>query len=55
MIAAMSAVENDAMALRFDDFLLAHMKPGDIVTHCYHGRAHGIMGQEKRGSVGSGI
>src|SRR5580698_7499023 len=27
--------------------LLAHMKPGDIVTHCYHGRAHGIMGQEK--------
>src|SRR3954453_12926836 len=28
--------------------LLAHMKPGDIVTHCYHGRAHGIMGQEKQ-------
>ena len=27
--------------------LLAHMKPGDIVTHCYHGRAHGIMGNEK--------
>lgn len=27
--------------------LLEHMKPGDIVTHCYHGRAHGIMGQEK--------
>jgi dihydroorotase len=27
--------------------LIAHMKPGDIVTHCYHGRAHGIMGQEK--------
>ena len=24
--------------------LLAHMKTGDIVTHCYHGRAHGIMG-----------
>ena len=24
------------------------MKPGDIVTHCYHGRAHGIMGQEKQ-------
>ena len=23
--------------------LLAHMKAGDIVTHCYHGRAHGIM------------
>lgn len=28
--------------------LIEHMKPGDIVTHCYHGRAHGIMGQEKR-------
>src|SRR5438105_2607875 len=28
--------------------LLAHMKPGDIVTHCYHGRAPGIMGQEKQ-------
>jgi dihydroorotase len=27
--------------------LIAHMKPGDIVTHCYHGRANGIMGQEK--------
>lgn len=27
--------------------LVEHMKPGDIVTHCYHGRAHGIMGQEK--------
>jgi dihydroorotase len=27
--------------------LIAHMKPGDIVTHCYHGRNHGIMGQEK--------
>jgi len=27
--------------------LIEHMKPGDIVTHCYHGRAHGIMGQEK--------
>jgi dihydroorotase len=24
------------------------MKSGDIVTHCYHGRAHGIMGQEKQ-------
>src|SRR5258708_26612432 len=23
-------------------------KPGDIVTHCYHGRANGIMGQEKQ-------
>jgi dihydroorotase len=28
--------------------LVEHMKPGDIVTHCYHGRAHGIMGQEKQ-------
>ena len=28
--------------------LLEQMKPGDIVTHCYHGRAHGIMGQEKQ-------
>jgi dihydroorotase len=28
--------------------LLAHMKPGDIVTHCYHGRSHGIMGHEKK-------
>jgi len=28
--------------------LLEHMKPGDIITHCYHGRAHGIMGQEKQ-------
>jgi dihydroorotase len=28
--------------------LIAHMKPGDIVTHCYHGRSHGIMGQEKQ-------
>ena len=28
--------------------ILAEMKPGDIVTHCYHGRAHGIMGQEKQ-------
>ena len=27
--------------------LIEHMKPGDIVTHCYHGRAHGIMGNEK--------
>jgi dihydroorotase len=27
--------------------LLEHMQPGDIVTHCYHGRAHGIMGNEK--------
>jgi len=28
--------------------LIEHMKPGDIVTHCYHGRANGIMGQEKQ-------
>jgi len=28
--------------------LVAHMKPGDIVTHCYHGRNHGILGQEKQ-------
>lgn len=28
--------------------LIEHMKPGDIVTHCYHGRAHGIMGSEKK-------
>ncbi len=28
--------------------LIAHMKLGDIVTHCYHGRNHGIMGQEKQ-------
>ena len=27
--------------------ILAEMAPGDIITHCYHGRAHGIMGQEK--------
>ena len=27
--------------------LIEHMIPGDIVTHCYHGRANGIMGQEK--------
>ncbi|MEI7711147.1 MAG: amidohydrolase/deacetylase family metallohydrolase [Rhodospirillales bacterium] len=27
--------------------LIAEMKAGDIVTHCYHGRANGIMGQEK--------
>lgn len=28
--------------------LIEHMKPGDIVTHCYHGRNNGIMGQEKQ-------
>ena len=27
--------------------ILACMKPGDIVTHCFHGRRHGIMGPEK--------
>jgi dihydroorotase len=27
--------------------IVAEMAPGDIVTHCYHGRANGIMGQEK--------
>jgi dihydroorotase len=27
--------------------ILAEMAPGDIVTHCYHGRANGIMGPEK--------
>jgi len=40
--------------------ILAEMKPGDIVTHCYHGRANGIMGPEKqlvlkRWSRGSGM
>jgi dihydroorotase len=28
--------------------MLAHMKPGDIVTHCLHGRNHGIMGPEQQ-------
>ena len=28
--------------------ILAHMKPGDIVTHCLHGRGHGIMGLERQ-------
>lgn len=28
--------------------ILAEMAPGDIVTHCYHGRANGIMGPEKQ-------
>src|SRR5262249_56243732 len=28
--------------------ILAHMKPGDIVTHCLHGRNHGIMGPEQQ-------
>jgi dihydroorotase len=28
--------------------ILAEMAPGDIVTHCYHSRANGIMGEEKQ-------
>jgi len=28
--------------------ILAEMAPGDIITHCYHGRANGIMGPEKQ-------
>jgi dihydroorotase len=28
--------------------ILAEMKPGDIVTHCFHGSEHGIMGPEKQ-------
>jgi len=28
--------------------ILAEMAPGDIITHCYHGRANGIMGQEEQ-------
>jgi dihydroorotase len=28
--------------------ILAEMIPGDIITHCYHGRAHGIMGNEEK-------
>ena len=28
--------------------ILAEMIPGDIITHCYHGRAHGIIGEEKQ-------
>src|SRR5262249_10240118 len=28
--------------------ILAHMKPGDIITHCFHGHEHGIMGPEKQ-------
>jgi dihydroorotase len=27
--------------------ILAWMKPGDIITHCFHGREHGIMGPAK--------
>jgi dihydroorotase len=28
--------------------ILAFMKPGDIITHCFHGREHGIMGPERQ-------
>ena len=28
--------------------ILAELAPGDIITHCYHGRANGIMGAEKQ-------
>jgi dihydroorotase len=28
--------------------LLEFMRPGDIVSHCYHGYPNGIMGPEKR-------
>jgi dihydroorotase len=28
--------------------ILAFMKPGDIITHCFHGQGHGIMGPEKQ-------
>ena len=28
--------------------ILTEMAPGDIITHCYHGRANGIMGAEKQ-------
>src|SRR5580693_5555121 len=28
--------------------ILAEMAPGDIITHCYHGRANGIMGAAKQ-------
>jgi dihydroorotase len=28
--------------------ILAFMKPGDIITHCFHGRDHGIMGPERQ-------
>jgi dihydroorotase len=29
--------------------ILAELRPGDLVTHCYHGRAHGIL--DAHGSV----
>lgn len=28
--------------------ILAFLKPGDIVTHCFHGFTHGIIGQDKK-------
>jgi dihydroorotase len=28
--------------------ILGFMKPGDIITHCFHGGDHGIMGPEKQ-------
>jgi dihydroorotase len=28
--------------------ILEHYKPGDIITHCYHGGANGIMGPERQ-------
>src|SRR5438552_173068 len=28
--------------------ILACMKPGDIITRCFHGQDHGIMGPEKQ-------
>ncbi len=29
--------------------ILAHMRPGDLLTHCFHGRRHGIL--DDRGDV----
>src|SRR5258708_22346827 len=28
--------------------ILKHYKPGDIITHCYHGGTNGIMGPERQ-------
>ena len=28
--------------------ILEHYKPGDIITHCFHGGEHGIMGPERQ-------
>ncbi len=30
------------------DEVLAHLRPGDIVTHCFHGNAEGIIGGDGR-------